>query len=135
MAVPVPMADWSVVHNPAAATQATVTRAAKAAPTSPPNSSFSPSIVVKSISVSIAANASAQTPIHAYLRDGTTGAGTIVWSGILGAAVNGFASIVASDLDIQIRSGNATLEFEGAGVAGSVQSVSMTGRDLDYGGV
>lgn len=128
------VADFAVVHNPAAATQATITQAAEATPTQPPTPQTRSEVVVQNITVSIGAAGTAQTPIQAHLRDGTTGAGTIVWSGTLAAPANSSAMIEKSNLNIVCKSGNATLEFEGAGVAASEQSVAMSGYLRSYGG-
>lgn len=128
------IADFSVVHNPAPATQATITQAAPAADTQPPTPQAKPTMIIQRITASIAANGTAQTPLHVYLRDGATGAGTIVWSAVLAAAINGASIVTATDLNIPIKSGNATLEFEGVGVSASVQSVAMSGYNRSYGG-
>lgn len=113
--------QWSVQHTPAAATQATITKAAVAGSRH----------VCDSITVTIAAGATAQTPIQVVLRDGATGVGAIVWSAKLSAPVNTVAVVQVSNLGIPGTSSNAmTLEFIGAGVAASEQAVSMAGRDM-----
>lgn len=105
------------VHNPAAANQATAAQGA-------------PGVGYKNVCVgiiaSIATGATAQTPIHVYLRDGTTGAGTIIASFVLSAPANSCAWIEMSDLSIHGTENTAmTLEFEGAGVAASVESITL----------
>lgn len=113
--------QWSVQHTPAAATQATITKAAVAGSRH----------VCDSITVTLAAGATAQTPIQVVLRDGVTGVGAILWSAKLAAPVNGLAVVQLTDLGIPGTSGSAmTLEFTGAGVAASEQAVSMAGRDM-----
>lgn len=113
--------QWSVQHTPAAATQATITKAAVAGYRH----------VCDSITATIACGATAQTPIQVVLRDGATGVGAILWSAKLAAPVNGMGDIEMTDLGIPGTSGNAmTLEFTGAGVAASEQAVAMVGRDF-----
>ena len=107
----------TVVHNPAAATQATIGAAAPGA---------GQRNVCVGITVSIAAGATAQTPIKVHLRDGATGAGTIKWSATLSAPINSSAAIALSNLSIPGTANTVmTLEFAGAGVAASEQSVSL----------
>lgn len=113
--------QWSVQHTPAAATQATITKAAVAGSRH----------VCDSITVTIAAGATAQTPIQVVLRDGATGVGAILWSAKLSAPVNSMADIELNGLSIPGTSGAAmTLEFTAGGVAASEQAVSMVGYDI-----
>jgi hypothetical protein len=106
-----------LVHNPAAATQATITQAAA-------GSGYKN--VCTGLTVSIAAAGTAQTPIHAYLRDGATGAGAIKWSAVFSAPANSSQYISLDNLSIPGSDNTAmTLEFEGAGVAASVESVAL----------
>lgn len=115
----VPPDAWTVVHNPTTATQAT---ASKAAPTS------GMIHCCTGLTVSSATAATVQTPIHAYLRDSTTGSGNILWSGILSSAASGSGSIALTGLNIPGVAGQAmTLEFEGNGVTASQQSVALQG--------
>jgi hypothetical protein len=114
--------NFTQVHNPAAATQATCSKAAGSA---------NVQHVCTAITASIACGATAQTPIHAYLRDGATGAGTILWSAVLAAPANGTAGVSLTGLNIVGSAGTAmTLEFEAAGVAASVESVALSGYDV-----
>lgn len=107
----------AVVHNPAAATQATIGQAAA-------GSGYRN--VCVGLTVSIAAGATAQTPIKVHLRDGATGAGTIKWSATLSAIVNSCAVVHLSGLAIPGSDNTVmTLEFAAAGVAASEQSVSL----------
>jgi hypothetical protein len=113
--------QWTAQHTPAAATKATITQAAAAGYRH----------VCDSITVTIACGATAQTPISVVLRDSTTGAGTVLWSAKLSAPINSTASVSVSGLSIPGTSGNAmTLEFSGAGVAASEQTVTMVGYDV-----
>jgi hypothetical protein len=112
---------WVVQHTPAAATQATITKAALAGYRH----------VCDGIVVTLACAGTAQTPIQLVLRDGTTGAGAILLSAKLSAAINNMADLELNGLGIPGTAGNAmTLEFTGAGVAASEQAVTMIGSDV-----
>jgi len=130
-----PISTFSVVHNPSSATQATISHTTETESTSPATNNAKSYTIVTAVTASIAAGATAQTPIHAYLRDGATGAGTIVWSAVLAAPADGTGIAEQNNLNIKCTSGTVTLEFEGAGVTASVESVSMQGFDVNYGGV
>jgi hypothetical protein len=109
----------SLVHTPAAATQATVSVAAVSGV----------QFVAQSISFSVAVDGThAQTAIQVNLRDGATGAGTILWSTtVLKAATEAETFFHVGGLNIVGTSNHAmTLEFSAAGVAGSLESVSLT---------
>lgn len=111
--------NWQQQHSPSAATQATITQAAAAAGVRN---------VCNSITACVACSTTAQTPINVYLRDGASGAGAIIWSGAIAAPANGVGIINISGLSIIGSPATAmTLEFSGAGVTGSVQTVAMSG--------
>ena len=110
---------WTVYHAPAAATQATASQAAGAAN-------------VKNVCDAFAACevtvGTAQTIITLNLRDGATGAGTILMSLSLIMTTNSVWTVALSGLCIVGSAATAmTLEFSAAGVAASVQSVFMSG--------
>lgn len=110
---------WTVTSFPAAATQATATRAPGG-----------PGVrhICRGISVAIAAGATPQTPIRAVLRDGATGAGTILWSKTLAVPANQGASVDLSPVTIVGSANTAmTLEFTAAGVAASQEDVTLFG--------
>lgn len=112
--------EWSAVHNPTTATQATITKAAVAGARH----------VCKSITATVATGATAQTPITVYLRDGATGAGTIIWTGTLSAPANSAGVIAIAGLNIFGSVNTAmTLEFSAAGVAASLEAVALSGYD------
>lgn len=111
--------EWAIVHTPAANTQATITRAAAAGVRH----------VCKSITVSgIGLAAAAETTVIASLRDGASGAGTILWSQRIYIPVGGQNGVALSDLNI-VGSVNTdmTLEFAAAGGANTFESVSLSG--------
>jgi hypothetical protein len=117
-----PPGNWAINHTPAAATQATITRAAGAAGVRH---------VCTGISFTFnAVNAEAGTFL-VNLRDGATGAGTILQSWRVGPFAAG-ASIVHSKDGLNIPGSAATamtMEFAGAPAAGNFESVDMTGYD------
>jgi hypothetical protein len=115
--------DWSVVHTPAANTQATATKAAGGA---------SLRHICTGITVVLAADTTAPAAVvlTVELRDGATGAGTIVWQGriSLPAVAGAMSGIVVPNLHIRGTANTAmTLEFSAAGGANTFQSVTMTG--------
>lgn len=113
--------DWSINNDPAAATQATVTRAAGAAGVRH---------ICTSIFASFSAGATAGAAVKVYLRDGLTGAGAILWSGSLAVPIGGTENIAVSDLSIVGATATAmTLEFAAAGALTTLQNVSLTGYD------
>lgn len=117
-----PLSTWSVTNTPATATQATASRAAGAAGVRH---------VATSITVCIATGATAQTPILSHLRDGATGAGTILRSWSHAAPVNSKSCDNLSGLAMIGTAATAmTVEFTGAGVAASQQTVTLTGYSV-----
>jgi hypothetical protein len=117
-------ASWGVVHTPTSATQATASKTAGGSGVQH---------VASSISFSLAVDGShAQTAIQVNLRDGATGAGTILWSmTVLKAAAEALTTFHASNLNLVGTANTAmTLEFSAAGVTGSVESVALTGYDI-----
>lgn len=117
--VPPSGGQFNLYHLPAAATQATVTQAAAAAGVKN---------VATSISFTSVTVGTAQTIISVSLRDGATGAGTILWSMQFIQTTN---QVLAVTVPLPHIAGTAatamTLEFSAAGVAASVQSVSLSG--------
>lgn len=122
-----PVANWSINHIPAAATQATISRAAGAAG-------------IKHVCTSIhaklrTATAATASAVQVNLRDGATGAGTILWATTLNintnvATVGGVLNdeITLTGLNIVGTAATAmTLEFAGAGAANTFEDVAMTG--------
>jgi hypothetical protein len=115
--------DWSINNTPAAATQATASRAAGAAGVRH---------VCTSISATLAAGATAQSSAAILnLRDGATGAGTILWSKQVILPANGLWEVNIGGLNIVGSAATAmTLEFAAAGAAGTFESVALTGHDV-----
>lgn len=118
--------DWTQVHTPAANTQATTTKAAGGG---------SVRHVCTGLTVILAAGATAPTATNLLvnLRDGASGAGTILWSATISipniaGAMNG---ISRSGLFIRGTANTAmTLEFAAAAGANTIESVAMEGVDI-----
>lgn len=117
-----PVGNWGITHTPAAATQATSSKAGIA----------STRHVCTSISFACMVDGTKQTAIQVNLRDGASGAGTILWSMTLLKQIGDAPTVLAlSGLSIAGSINTAmTLEFSAAGVAASLQSVSLTGFSL-----
>jgi hypothetical protein len=112
-----------VDSTPAAATQATCSQAAAGA-------GFRN--VCQSISASFDTGGTAQASALALnLRDGASGAGNILWSKQIILPVSGKWEVGLGGLNIVGSPATAmTLEFSAAGVAGSFESVAMTGNQM-----
>lgn len=115
-------AEWTVTHAPAANTQATASKAAVTA--------------VQHVCTAISARivggttAPAATTATLNLRDGATGAGTILasWTLSLAGAIAAKDEVNLTGLNIVGTAGTAmTLEFAAAGGANTLQSVTLTG--------
>ncbi len=116
--------EWSINHTPAANTQATITRAAGAAGVRH---------VCRSISATlIGLAAAAEATVLVNLRDGATGAGTILRSWRL-LVVGGTASEVGIEIAGLNILGSAatamTIEFAAAGGANTFETVALSGYD------
>ena len=111
---------FHVVHTPAAATQATITQAAGATGVSN---------VCTSISASLCTVGTAQAAaVQLNLRDGATGAGTILWSKTFSCGTTTQVNVDITGLYIVGSAATAmTLEFSAAGVTGSFESVALGG--------
>lgn len=116
--------EWAINHTPAANTQATITRAAGAAGVRH---------VCRSITVSlIGLAAAAEATVLVNLRDGATGAGTILWSTrlLVTGTTGSETGVTLAGLNIVGSAATAmTLEFAAAGGANTFESVAMTGFD------
>jgi hypothetical protein len=110
---------FNLFSVPATATQATVTQAAGAAGVRN---------VCNAISFGLQTIGTLQGVIQVNLRDGATGAGTVLWSMTIGLAVSTFFGFSVSGLNIVGSAATAmTLEFSAAGVAASSESVTLNG--------
>lgn len=111
--------EWSINHTPADNVQATITRAAVA------NARH----VCRSISGNvIGLTGAAETTVLLNVRDGATGAGTILWSQRLLVIASGVTGFSLSGLNIVGSVNTAmTLEFSAAGGASTNESVALTG--------
>lgn len=118
--------EWSVSHGPAANAVATISKAAESNGTH----------VCNGFAFTFVAGTSAPTAVQVrvYLRDGATGAGTILWEGVMSlAAVAGTScpAIVVDDIEIRGTLNTAmTAEFSAAGGANTFEAVSMYGYTI-----
>jgi hypothetical protein len=123
----IPPVTWGVSNVPAANTQATISRGSGGAGVRHVCNSISASLYSGSTVVTVPA-----TPVTVRLRDGASGAGTILWEqGISIPTTAGECNIInIAGLNILGTAATAmTLEFSGAGGAGSFETVSMSGYD------
>jgi hypothetical protein len=116
-------ADWSINHLPAAAAQATISKAAGAAGVKH---------VCTSVSGAISTVGTAQTAALVFnLRDGATGAGTVLWALQVSLPTATTWSFFLGGLNIIGSAATAmTLETVAAPAAAAFASVSLTGYDV-----
>lgn len=116
---------WAIAHAPAANTAATITRAAVT----------NQRHIADCVNITFAAGASAPTaiPLTVTLRDGATGAGTVLlaWAvSISAVAGQAMAPIAVCGLNTWGGYGTAmTLEFSAAGGANTIEAVALRGHD------
>lgn len=115
---------WALINAPAAAAQATTSKAAVAGVRH----------VADCVTIALSAIAApTATAVSVNLRDGATGAGTVIWTQTLAApaSTGNFATTSTCGLAL-IGSPNTamTLEFS-AGIASVSESVSLSGYDLE----
>lgn len=116
-----PTATWCVNHTPAAAAKATISQGAAGAGVRH---------VITTYSACFAAGATAG-PVQTFtIRDGATGAGTVLWSGALAAPVNDSTCTTGSLYKVGTAATAATIEFGAAGAAATIETVSMCGYDV-----
>ena len=114
-----PLSTWSVTNTPAVATAATVSKAAGGGTVRH---------VATSVTVCVAANGTAQVPLLFHLRDGATGAGTIIRTWALSAPVTSGWCQDVSGLNMTGSANTAmTIESAAAPVAASQATVTLTG--------
>lgn len=120
MAHPTDAPEWAVNHAPNDATQATISKAAVALTTH----------YCTSITCTLEGSANS-TGITFQLRDSTTGAGNVLWTGKLNNLINESATLALGGLNIKGVKGQAlTLETTGAPAATSSATVAMTGYSV-----
>lgn len=111
--------EWSISHRPAAATKATISKGAGAAGVRH---------VATAFSFTIAAGATAQTPLQIDIIDGASGGATRLWSGTIACPANGMGVVAMSGVAFYGTAATAlTLEFSAAGAANTVQAVTLWG--------
>lgn len=110
---------WQVLNTPATATQAIATKAAGAAGIKH---------VLYGVIASIAAGATAQTPILVQVLDGAS----VIFTAAVAAAVDGIASINIVGLHIPGTAATSmTLQFSAAGALATQEAVTLIGYDVE----
>ncbi len=110
--------EWAIQHTPAVATQATISRAAVAASRH----------VCKGFSFTLNAVAAIVVPVQVVLRDGATGAGTVLWSGRYTGPAGTTIHVERDGLNLVGSVNTAmTMEFVAAPGAGDFQTVTLNG--------
>ena len=125
IALTAPLSTWAETHGPASATLATATKDAGAAGVRH---------VCTSISASVHDGGGTFDGRKVRLRDGISGAGTILWEARLGvSAVDGDTDhLEISGLAIIGSAATAmTLEFDSAPSASNLETVSFTGYSVN----
>jgi hypothetical protein len=121
VALTAPLSTWSITNTPASATQATSSKAANA----------SLRHVATSITVCLASTAvGGNAPLNFNLRDGATGAGTILWTSIqttAGIANGGTCTTLSGLAMIGTVNTAMTLESAAAPAANGTATVTLTG--------
>jgi len=113
------LSTWSQTNTPAVATQATTSKA---------SGGGSVRHVATSITACVAANTTAQTPLLIHLRDGATGAGTILRTWAISAIIGESHCVDLAGLNTTGSAATAmTLETAAAPVAAAQATVSFTG--------
>lgn len=114
-----PLSTWSVTHTPATATQATASKALGGGTVRH---------VATSVTICIAANGTAQTPLLIHLRDGASGVGTIIRTWAIAAPITDSKCESVSGLNMTGSANTAmTLETAAAPVVGAQATVTLTG--------
>lgn len=110
--------EWAIQHSPAVSVQATISRAAVAGQRH----------VCKGFSFTLNAVGAITVPVVVNLRDGATGAGTILWSGRYTAPAGQTVHVERDGLNLVGTANTAmTLEFAAAPAAGDFQNVALNG--------
>jgi hypothetical protein len=117
---------WTAIHEPAANTQATISKAAAGAGVRN---------VCTGLTVTLAATSTAPAAVQlaVRLRDGATAVGTVIWAAVISvpATAGVSAGITRTNLWIPGTANTAlTLEFSAAGGANTIQTVSMEGTTV-----
>ena len=117
MGLSIKPAEWAIQHQPGSNVQATISRAADSGGRH----------IATALTATLSGNAAAG-PFTVNLRDGATGAGTILWSSVIGIVGADSKSISLSNLQIEGTENTAmTLEFDAAGGSNKEETVSLIG--------
>lgn len=118
------MGQWAVTHLPATATKATISKGANAS---------GRHVCTGYISSMAVAGTTCTTVLTWSIRDGATGAGTVLWSGAMQQFVTGQDHNNSQNGLALIGTANTamTIEFSAAGTTATQQTVSMQGFDTE----
>lgn len=119
--------SWSITNRSTAGAAATASQAA-------PASAAAQGTQVRLRSLQCRVSGITAGTGQLVIRDGATGAGTIIWTVDLSVATGGVSDEISlTDLDIRATPGNAlTVEFT-AGVGGDIESVNAQGDYVPVG--
>lgn len=67
------------------------------------------------------------------VRDGATGAGTIIWQGVIVTAAGTSSMLTKSGIDLRATSGTLTIETTASGGANTTSTVNATGDTCQQG--
>lgn len=109
--------QWQLQNFPAANTQATASVTA--------GTTGGLCIRLRALQVSISGTAAGAATI--VVRDGATGAGTILWETQINCAANSGTMYSGSDMDLRATSGTLTIESTAAGGANTNIAVNAQG--------
>lgn len=113
--------EWSITHDPGAGVKATISKGADA----------TGAHVCRGFSISLNAVAAIAAPIQVVVRDGATGAGTILWSARLTAPAGTTIIVERNGLNIRGSVNTAmTIEFAAAPAGTDFQAVNLNGYTL-----
>lgn len=117
------LGNWAVNHTPAVNTQASASKAAN-------TQNMGRSHVATSCSGSIT-TVVAQPGITLSLRDGATGAGTVLWSQAIACAISSPCALSSPILNVPGTLATAmTCEWSGIPAVGNFEVATLTGYDL-----
>ena len=89
--------------------------------------------VIRLRSVFFSLSGTSAGAVTVVVRDGATGAGTIIWQGSLNSAANAGDFILQNGLDVRATSGTLTVESTASGGANTTTSLNASGDFVQLG--
>ena len=114
---------WQITNTPSVNTAATANVTA----------GTTGGVAIRLCALQVSLGGTAVGAAQAVVRDGATGAGTIIWSGQLACSANGSSIIALAGLDLRATSGTLTIETTGAGGANTNLAVNAQGDIVPVG--